>query len=273
MAAQTILVTGATGHLGAAIARELLELPIAPRLRLLIRDERKLHKLATSDSTMARLADCERVVADVRDLAAVGCSVSGVQTVIHACHSHEYWKGAPYLVSVNIGGAQNLVRAIHASSTVRRVVFIGSYSAHLAGSSDEGYQSLGRSPARECSSRSKLMAQAVFRTAAREGKFRLDIVSPSYLIGPFQLEPTYFGALFHRVLLAPLRWCPPNGINIVDVRDVARTVARCAHTVEAHERRILACGENISLRELFGEMNPQAGFTTTLDAFPATCSC
>jgi nucleoside-diphosphate-sugar epimerase len=269
MQRQTILLTGATGHLGAAIAKELLNRPCAPRLRLLIRDEEKLRKLATSDSTMDRLLGCERVVTDIRDVSTVERAVAGVDAVIHACHSHEYWHGARYLLSVNVGGAHNLVRAIHASPSVQKVVFIGSYSAPADGWFGDDPESICASSARECSSRSKRLAQEIFRAAASRGRFRLDIVSPSYLIGPFQLEPTYFGALFHRVLLAPLRWCPPNGINVVDVRDVARIVVGCASSAGTAGRRILASGDNISLRELFGEMNRQAGFMTTPRRVPS----
>ena len=267
--AQTILLTGATGHLGAAIARELLNSPCAPTLRLLIRDEAKLRTLAASDRAMEPLLGCERIVTDIRDVATVERAVAGVDTVIHACHSHEYWNGAEYLLSVNVGGARNIVRAIQSSRSVQAVVFIGSYSAHADRSFDDDLPSAASASARECSSRSKRLAQEIFRVAASAGTFRLDVVSPSYLIGPFQLDPTYFGALFHRVLLAPLRWCPPNGINVVDVRDVARTVVGCAGSTRRSGRRILASGDNISLRELFAEMNRQAGFAITPRRVPS----
>ncbi|HMA73828.1 MAG TPA: NAD-dependent epimerase/dehydratase family protein [Xanthobacteraceae bacterium] len=265
----TILLTGATGHLGAAIAKELLGRPGPPNLRLLIRNEEKLRKLANSDPAMEPLRACERVVTDIRDVGPVERAVAGADAVIHACHSHEYWNGAPYLLSVNVGGARNIVRSIRASSSVKKVVFIGSYSAHHGASFDDDLVAISACSARECSSRSKRLAQEIFRASTSDGRFRLDIVSPSYLIGPFQLEPTYFGALFHRVLLGPLRWCPPNGINVVDVRDVARIVGQCATTLHMCERRILASGDNISLRELFGEMNRQAGFTTTPRRVPS----
>jgi nucleoside-diphosphate-sugar epimerase len=264
----TILLTGATGHLGAAIAREFVSVPGAPRLRILVRDEKKLCRLAATDPVMGRLLECERVVGDIRDADLIERAVAGVDTVIHACHSHEYWSGASHIFDVNVGGASNLQRAIRTAGSVKKVVFIGSYSAHQVAAVEDDRQSLCSASARECSSRSKRLAQAVFQAGASAGSYRLDVVSPSYLIGPMQLEPTYFCALFHLVLLKPLRWCPPNGINVVDVRDVASTVMNCATGEHAAGRQILASGDNVSLRELFAEMNHQAGFGITPRSLP-----
>ncbi len=262
MRAETLLLTGATGHLGAAIAREILARPEPPRLRLLLRDERKLATLA-AEPEMAALLDCERVVADIRDRPKVEAALLGVDAVIHACHSHEYWCGARHLLEVNVGGARTLAEAVVRQGRVQKVAFIGSYSAHGRRSSTDEMEAARRSSARECSSRSKRLAQEVFLAAAAAGGFRLDIVSPSYLIGPLQIDPTYFGALFHLVLLRPLRWCPPNGINLVDVRDVARAVVDCVAGEQAEGRRVLAAGDNVPLHDLFAAMNREAGFPQT----------
>lgn len=264
----TILLTGATGHLGAAVIKQLLGSGSA-RLRLLIRDEHKLRELAAADTELEPVLDCERIVADIRDRAAVEQALDGIESVIHACHSHEYWNGPQYLLDVNVGGARNLVQAIQRSPTVRNVVFVGSYSAHGASLHGGPCPAPAPSSARECSSRSKRLAQQVFLEAASAGGFRLDVVSPSYLIGPLQLDPTYFGALFHRVLLGPLRWCPPNGINVVDVRDVAHAVVCCAGSSRRQGQRILASGDNVSLLDLFDGMNREAGFATTPRRVPS----
>jgi dihydroflavonol-4-reductase len=257
---ETLLLTGATGHLGAAIARQLLAHPDGPRLRLLIRDEGKLRALAASDPGLASLMACERIVGDIRDAAKVEAALSGVDGVIHACHSHEYWRGSKHLLDVNLGGARNLVRALATKERARKVVYVGSYSAHGVRTNGHELEAAQRASARECSSRSKKLAQEVFLAAAAEGRFRLDIVSPSYMIGPLQIDPTYFGALFHLVLLKPLRWCPPNGINLIDVRDVARSVLDCVTGDHEEGRQVLASGDNLPLQDLFAEMNRQAGF-------------
>jgi nucleoside-diphosphate-sugar epimerase len=269
MGCRTVLLTGATGHLGAAITREILDAQGTLRLRLLVRSESKLRRLAAADEAMARVMDCERVLGDIRDQPKMDQAVAGADVVIHACHSHEYWRGPRYLLDVNVGGAENLVRAIRARSAVRQVIFVGSYSAHRPGAGGEDRRRAGAWSPRECSSRSKRLAQDVLLDEAARGRFRLDIVSPTYLIGPLQLDPTYFGALFHLVLLGPLRWCPPNGINIVDVRDVAHTVVRCLDRDGTGVHRILAAGDNVALRDLFAEMNRQAGFSAVPKCLPS----
>ena len=252
-----ILVTGATGHLGVAVAAEVLALPTPPHLRLLIRSEEKLRRLADLDERLAALVDCERVVGDIRDPAAVAAAFAGVDAVVHTLHSHEYWRGTGQLLDVALEGARHLVAALERSG-VREMVSIGSYSVHdrQSGLPREELEHLAP---RAASSAVKATVQQLFADAAEAAGFRLHVVSPSYMIGPYQLDPTYFGALFHLVRFRPLTWCPPHGVNLVDVRDVARTVVACLADDRGPPQRVLAGGDDVPFRELFTAMNRAGG--------------
>lgn len=256
----TVLLTGATGHLGAAIFAALSADPGGCDLRMLIRSEEKLHQLAASDDRLAGLKDAEWVIGDIRDADVLSKALDGVDVVVHACHSHEYWRGAEHLYGVNVGGTYALGAALAGACCVKKVIYIGSYSAHRILPDASTVKPLRGVSARESSSISKPLAQRVLWDAASDNGFSLHIVSPGYMVGPYQLNPTYFGVLFHALQFGSLRWCPPNIINIVDVRDVAEAVVDCLKNGDAPTWN-LATGDNTSMMRLFSEMNRQAGFS------------
>ena len=251
-----IFLTGATGHLGVAIARALLALPHPPEVRLLVRDPAKVHALIATDDALAPLDRAALVVGDFRDPAVLSHGLRGARAVIHNLHSHEYWKGADHLIDVNVGGAERLADAV-AAEGVRHVVYIGSYSVHdkTAGPTADDLREM--SP-RAASSQAKLVVQLLLeRRAETDSGFRLDTVSPSYMMGPWQLDPTYFGVLYHLVHHCRLKRALPGGVNLVDVRDVAQAVIGCLEADQPQRR--LAAGDNISFQEMFRIMNRIAG--------------
>lgn len=266
-----LLLTGATGHLGAAILAELSARGAPfPALRLLVRSPEKLDRLAELSAEMNGdleiLRHSDVVTGDLRDEAFLDRALDGVATVVHTAHSHEYWRGSRYLAEVNVGGAERLLRAAGRAG-VRRILTIGSYSAHPAPATAPSVDELLRLAPRACSSKAKLVTARLFADAAERDGFALDVVSPSYMIGPYQFDPTYFGALFHLVLFRPLTWAPPHGVNLVDVRDVARTVVDVLGAEGG--RSVLASGDDVPFAELFEIMNRVAGRPRTPRTIPA----
>jgi len=255
-------LTGATGHLGAAILAELSarEVPF-PALRLLVRSREKLDRLVELSADFGILDQCTVVDGDLRDERTLERAVEGVDTIVHTAHSHEYSRGSRYLTEVNVKGAERLVRTAIEDGGVRRIVAIGSYSADPAPSDAPSHEELLRLAPRACSSKAKLASARIFSEAASRNGLALDVVSPSYMIGPYQLDPTYFGALFHLVLFRPLTWAPPHGVNLVDVRDVARAVLDVLTT--GGGGHVLATGDNTPYTELFETLNHAAGRPST----------
>lgn len=256
MTTSPIFLTGASGHLGVAIARALLARPEAPPVRLLVRSPKKIHKLIAADDSLKVLDRAEIVVGDFRDRSVLERGLDGAKVAIHNLHSHEYWRGTEHIVDVNVGGARQLAEeAVRAE--IDQLIYIGSYSVHgrTGGPTPDDLLSMS---ARGASSQAKYVVQEILTSAAEGGeRFRLDVVSPSYMMGPWQLDPTYFGILFHLVRMCRLKWALPGGVNLVDVRDVARAVVGC---LEAESpSRVLATGDNLSFRQMFRTMNRLAG--------------
>lgn len=108
-----------------------------------------------------------------------------------------------------------------------------------------------------------------FFDGAAADHYRLDVISPSYMIGPYQLDPTYLGALFHLVLFRPITWAPLHGVNLVDVRDVACAIVDALASTGG--QRILATGDNVPYVELFAAMNRIAGHDATPKLIPQRC--
>ncbi len=122
-----ILVTGGTGSLGKTLVRRLLsgERGLPESITVFSRDEAKQHYMRLEFLNRAVATDeviyhkAEEVldfrIGDVRDLGALIAALRGIDIVFHAAAlkqvpSCEYF---PYeAVQTNIGGAQNVVRAI-----------------------------------------------------------------------------------------------------------------------------------------------------------------
>ncbi|HMQ04003.1 MAG TPA: polysaccharide biosynthesis protein [Pyrinomonadaceae bacterium] len=122
-----ILVTGGTGSLGKTLVRRLLtgEKGLPERITVFSRDEAKQHymrldlqnrSVATDEVIYHEAEDIlDFTIGDVRDLGAVSAALRDTDIVFHAAAlkqvpSCEYF---PFeAVQTNIGGAQNVVRAI-----------------------------------------------------------------------------------------------------------------------------------------------------------------
>jgi dihydroflavonol-4-reductase len=244
----------------------LLAQPDPPPVRLLVRSRQKVERLIASDDALACLARAELVIGDFRDQALLAEATAGVGSVIHNLHSHEYWKGTDHILDVNVEGARGLAEEVMRAA-VGQVIYIGSYSVHFQNDGPRAEDLRGRS-SRAASSQAKYVVQKILEAASENGeRFRLDVVSPSYMMGPWQLDPTYFGSLFHVVQLCRLKWAPPGGINLVDVRDVAAAVVGCLTQPTA--QRILATGDNLSFDQMFAQMNGAGGRPFTPRLIPA----
>jgi len=115
-----ILLTGATGYLGSAIARELIAR--ARPFRVLVRDPKRLQLDAA--------AGCWEVAqGDLRDREALRSALEGVDAVIHTAALVKMWvRDRRDFWRVNVEGLQNLLQAAEQAG-VQRVVYTSSFIA------------------------------------------------------------------------------------------------------------------------------------------------
>ena len=127
----TLVLTGATGFLGGALAKALLESGFAPsRLRLLVRDPARARQQGLPAEALRRgdlgLAD---------DQAALREAVAGADVVVHLAGSLKAYGPSGY-DAVNVAGSQRLYGAVRAAAPAAFVVHVSSLAA--AGPSLDG---------------------------------------------------------------------------------------------------------------------------------------
>ena len=250
MTAVHVLVTGATGFVGGAVARALTERGY--RVRALVRPGRDLSGL--------RERGVEAVEGDLLDPASVSAAVQGVEGVFHAAAVYAYWSADPSIIyRVNVDGTARLLEAAHRAG-VRRVVFTSTVATlrwpgpgRLA---DEGsVASLEEMTGHY--KRSKWLAERAALAANGEG---LDVVAvnPTAPFGPGDARPTPTGRIVLEFLRRRFPGYVRTGVNAVDVADVAAGHVSAFERGRAGERYILG-NENLTLGEVYRLLREATG--------------
>ncbi len=249
---QKVLVTGATGFIGANVARLLSERGEA--VRALVR--------STSDRRNLAGLDVELVVGDLCDPVAVARAVRGCSRVFHVGADYRFWARDPReIYRSNVEGTIHVMEACLAAG-VERIVYTSTVgtiglAAHPA-PCDETTPMLGGQLTSHYK-RSKLQAeQAVLEYAARG--LPVVVVNPSAPIGPWDAKPTPTGQLIVDFARGKLSAIVDTGLNIVHVRDVAEGHLLAALRGRVGERYILG-HRNMTLAEIVAELAEITGLS------------
>lgn len=245
-----ILVTGAAGHIGNVLVRELLAR--GERVRALLlpgEDHRPLEGLPV-----------ERVEGDILDLDSLRASMQEVQIVYHLAGMISILgDDDPRVRRVNVLGTKNVLRAAQQAG-VRRLVYTS--SIHAIARAPHGItidESIPFDPHNALSAYdgSKAEASLAVLQAAREGLDAV-IVCPTGVIGPYDFRGSETGLLIRDCLLSPVHWQVAGGYDFVDVRDVANGHILACEKGRSGEVYILS-GEQISLVQLIETVQQAAG--------------
>jgi dihydroflavonol-4-reductase len=257
----TVCVTGATGFIGAHVAR--LEAERGSLVRVTYRDESRLGRLGG--------VEAEPVKADVLDRGALRRALRGCETVFHtagyvgARPRKRVWEVnalSPRIV-VEAAAAEDVGRVVLTSS----VAGIGPVPAGEVGTEEDWYRGggLGMTYA---DAKHEGEAQA-FAAAARLG-VDLVVVNPSYVFGP-PVDRSQPGETSTRAIGNYLRGRLPavvdGQVNVVDVRDVASGHLKAAERGTAGERYVLG-GHDLTWVELFQHVARLSGVHNPLAVIP-----
>ena len=207
----TVLVTGASGHLGANLVRRLLD--EGTRVRVLARPE-------AGNTALAGL-DVETVWGDLRDLDATRAAVRGCPRVYHCAAKVSTGTGqVAEIHGCNVVGTRHLLRAA-LEAGVERVVVTGSFSAvgHVPGRpSDEtdAVNPFERMLPYQCS---KVAVEHACLSAVANG---LDVViaTSCAIVGPHDYKPSPMGRVLLDFARGRLRAYIPGGFEFVAARDI-----------------------------------------------------
>jgi dihydroflavonol-4-reductase len=247
------LVTGATGFIGANVARALLE--HGRSVRVLAR--------ASSDRGNLEGLDVDVAEGDLRDPSATRAAVRGCDEVYHVAAEYTFWARRPEeIFESNVAGTRNVLEACLRHG-VGRVVYTSTVGTMgLGGDAARGTPRDEQSPLAEGQfsghyKRSKLEAERVALAYVDRG-LPLVVVNPSAPVGPWDRKPTPTG----RIVVDFMRGAMPafldTGLNVVDVRDVAVGHVLAAEKGRVGERYILG-NRNLSLAEILGVLSELSG--------------
>jgi dihydroflavonol-4-reductase len=247
------LVTGATGFIGANVARVLLER--GRSVRVLAR--------ASSDRGNLKGLDLEVVDGDLRDASATSAAVRGCDEVYHVAAEYTFWSRRPEeIFESNVAGTTNVLEAsLHHG--VRRVAYTSTVGTiGLGGDAARGTPRDERSPFAEGQftgnyKRSKLEAERVALGYVDRG-LPLVVVNPSAPVGPWDRKPTPTGKIVVDFMRGSMPAFLDTGLNIVHVRDVAVGHVLAAEKGRVGERYILG-NRNLSLAEILGMLAQLSG--------------
>jgi dihydroflavonol-4-reductase len=249
-----ILITGATGYIGAQLVLALLrEYGDGIRCRVTVR--------AGSDTGFLGLLPVETVVADLRDPVAVNEAVHGAEVVFHCAGMIAYTSNfRNRLYETNVLGTRNVVNACIAAGVSRLVATssiaaIGSDDkAEADRESNEG-SVFSEWQRRNVYMESKHLAELECRRGAAEG---LDVVSvnPGVVVGTGvggDTPGSSSNEVLRMIYRGSLPFCPEGGTGFVDVLDTVDAHIAAWKKGRAGERYIVV-GENLAFRELFGRI-------------------
>jgi dihydroflavonol-4-reductase len=239
------LVTGATGFVGAAVARALEEAGWQVRV---------LARRGSDRSNLENLA-LEVAEGDLADSISLDRALEGCTALFHAAADYRLGARDPQqLYRTNVEGTRNILQAARQAGVARTV-----YTSSVAtiGIPPDGSPGNERS-AVEIShmighyKRSKYLAEEVVREAARMG-MPVVIVNPSTPVGPGDIKPTPTGQLILDAASGRMPAYVDTGLNIVHVDDVAAGHLLAFERGKAGERYILG-GEDMTLQAILAQI-------------------
>lgn len=248
---ERVLITGATGFLGSAVARAFAA--AGYYLRLTVRD--------SSPRANLEGVEAETVVADLAEPASLEAALDGCSGLVHVAADYRLFVTDPEsMYRTNVKGTAALMDAAHAAG-VRRIVYTSSVAVlgHRAGGEPADEQTSGRLEGMVGHyKRSKFLAEAEVRRRVERDALPAVTVNPAAPVGPRDIRPTPTG----RMVLDAARGRMPayldTGLNIVHVEDAAVGHLSAYERGRVGERYILG-GDNLTLREILGQIAQLTG--------------
>ncbi|NNM01348.1 MAG: NAD-dependent epimerase/dehydratase family protein [Gammaproteobacteria bacterium] len=247
----TILVTGASGFVGGALARQLVEQ--SERVRVLLRP--------ASDTTNISRLDVETVHGDLRDPESLRAALAGCRGLYHVAADYRLWaRDMSELYASNVEGTRNIMQAALATG-VERIVYTSSVAT--LGVFSDGRRSDEETPVTLDDmigdyKRSKFLAEQAVSELIRDAALPAVIVNPSTPVGPGDVKPTPTGRMIRDAALGRMPAYVDTGLNIVHVEDVAHGHRLAFERGEVGRRYILG-GEDLSLRDILATVAAAAG--------------
>ena len=245
-----VFVTGATGFVGSHVARDLAA--IGADLCLLVRKTSRLENLEGIAG--------ERVLGDLREPESFRSVLPGCDAVMHVAADYRLWVRDPKaMYAANVDGTRDLLRLAREEGVKR---FIYTSSVATMGFRQDATIVDEATPVSLADmighyKRSKFLAEQEAIKAAQSGQ-EVVILNPTTPVGPNDVKPTPTGRIIVDFLNRKFPAYVDTGLNLVDVREVARTHVAALKVGHFGERYILG-GENLTLKQILDKLSAITG--------------
>ena len=245
-----VLVTGASGFVGSAVARALSRR--GDDVRVLMR--------ATSPRANIEGERFEVAEGDMLDRHSMVEAMEGVRYVFHVAADYRLWARDPEeIVRNNLHGTRAVMEAAR-NTGVERIVYTSSVAALKPLHGGEAVDETSRHSEHTvigAYKKSKLVAERLVERMAGEGLPAV-IVSPSTPIGPRDIKPTPTGRIIVQAAMGGMPAYVDTGLNLVHVDDVAQ-----GHLLALEKGRIgqnyILGGADVRLKEMLEAIDKAAG--------------
>ena len=240
----SILITGASGFIGSAIANEFR------------RQGYHVRALVRSSSPRINVDPADEVfVGDILDRASVAAALKGARYLVHAAADYRLWApSADEVLCTNVEGTRIVMQeALRAG--LERIVYtssVATFDLRADGPADET-RSLPVGEAIGAYKRSKVMAENLVAEMVARDRLPAVIVNPSTPIGPRDVRPTPTGRIVIEAASGRMPAFVDTGLNFVHVDDVAAGHLAAMRRGGIGERYILG-GQNLTLRQVLTDI-------------------
>lgn len=248
------LVTGATGFIGSAVVRRLVERGV--RVKAFVRPGASLRAFEGLPRDRFELAYGDITLESTVFRALINCD-----QLFHVASVFRYWSGKPDDILKPATLGTKAVLAAARSQRIERIV-VTSSAAVLGVSADEPMDETHENQLLdpELYIRAKIEAEQLVRQAIDDGMPIISVL-PAGVFGEGDRKPTPNGKMLLDYLkLAPGRRIPATegGISVVDVEDVAEGHVLAMEKGQLGQRYLLG-GENVTFRGLFEILHELTG--------------
>ena len=246
-----VLVTGASGFVGSAVARKLLERGFS--VRALVRP--------TSPRFHLEGLDLEYAEGDLREAATVRPAMAGVRYLFHVAADYRLWAPDSNEIVANNLNSTRIVMEEAVRAGVERVVYtssVATLAVRTDGTSVDETAPLDEAKAIGAYKRSKVAAERLVERMIAEHKLPAVIVNPSTPIGPRDVKPTPTGRIIVEAAHGRIPAFVDTGLNLVHVDDVADGHLAALDRGEIGERYILG-GQNVQFADMLAAIATLVG--------------
>lgn len=252
---KTVLVTGANGHLGNNLVRELVRKG----------DRVKAGMRNTQNRDTLHDLDCEIVHADLLDKDSLRKALKEVDILYQVAAVFKHWAENPEeeIVQPNVTGTRNILE-LAKEAHVEKIVYVSSIAAlegtepNAAGKIDETtwltYHYGAPYPF------SKAASEKVAWETAKQLGLNMVTVLPGTMINGEYLKATPSTALLSMIINGQMSFSFPAALSPIDVNDVAKGMILAAEKGINGTRYILAPEKGLSITRAFeiaSKINPK----------------